>query len=219
VSLLAPGFGLLLGVAGVCIFLAAWRGWGFRGVLLCDDGFVAIRKGEATVWRWADVEQVRLQITEMSTHRAGAPGTGTTTYRCTVRKGAGAEFVFTNDFSRVDRAVQVVARKTYDRLLPEALRLYNAGRPLDVDALRVTQRALRAGGESLLWADLQRVTLRAGTVTVRAKPGDREWFHAAVEDLPNALVLLGLTDTIVGIEPSFEDYYEEVRSVGHQEAR
>jgi hypothetical protein len=218
-SLVVPGFGLLLCVAGAGIFLAAWRGWGFRGVLLCDDGFVLIRKGDATVWRWADVEEVWLQITEMNTELAGARVTRTTTYRCKLRKGGGAEFVFTNDFTHVDRAVKMVARETYTRLLPEALRLYNDGRPVDFDAIRVTRRALRAGGESLLWADLQRVTLRGGKVTVQAKTGRSEWFQADVEDLPNALVLLGLTDTILGTEPSFEDYFEEVRFVGHQEVR
>ena len=40
-----------------------------------------------------------------------------------------------------------------------------------------------------------------------------------VEDVPNALVLLALTDTILGTEPTFEDYYEGVRCVGRQVAR
>jgi hypothetical protein len=215
-GLLAPGFGLLFCVAGVSIFLAAWRGWGFRGVLLCEEGFVPVRKGEAAVWRWADVEEVWLRITEINSHLAGAPVSRTTTYRCTVRKGGGMEFVFTNDFTRVDRAVKMVARETYARLLADALRRYNAGQSVDFDVVRVTKRALRAGGKSLLWADVQRVTLRAGKITVEAKTGGRDWFQADVEELPNALVLLGLTDTILGNEPSFEDCYDEVRFVGHQ---
>jgi hypothetical protein len=215
-SLVLLGAAAFAFVAGGSIFSAAAKGWGNRGVLLFEKGLVSLRPGKPAVWPWDEVEAVWLDIAEIRNYLAGVRVTSPCTWHCTVQGGGHEDLVLTHDLRGVERLVRAVAQGAYEARLPGLVRAHRAGKAVNFQVLKVSRTGLSRGSKSLPWSDVGGVAIENGTFAVLTKDGRRAWYSQPVRDVPNALVLAALIDTILRRDPDFRRYYAGVRFVGQQ---
>jgi len=89
---------------------------------------------------------------------------------------------------------QVLERTIVRRKLPEALRAFRGGRPVDFGDLRLDARGLgtQQGRNTLAWGDVRSIAPEKNMIVVKRNGYHWAWHKFPITDMPNAAVLFAL---------------------------
>ena len=193
---------LLLGVfligSGVMLLVRAFRNRGLR-VLVFPEGLVRLHRGRALAFWWEEIGQV-WQKTNAGYHGIGRAWRGALSLA--LQAADGRQMSFDDSLPRLAQLIRIVCRETLPFLWPQVQADYEAGKTLAYGKLRVSQRGLSHGKESLPWSEVQSAKLDGSHLFVYRKG---KWVHSlsfTVSDIPNFHVLLALIEQRVPVEKS-----------------
>ncbi len=189
---LAAGLSLLA-LLGAWLVLAAWR----RAAVVYEGGFALRDLRGVRLWRWADVDELRLAVTR---HYAIGIYTGTT-HAYVILDHRHTRLAFTDAYARVEELGRAIEENTFPILYPRAAAAYNAGETLVFGPVSLTKTSLQVGRKEFPWSEIDQVSVRRGILAVSRKDGG--WFSGSstsVAAVPNLRVLLSVIDQIVGIK-------------------
>ncbi|HEV8190833.1 MAG TPA: DUF6585 family protein [Ktedonobacterales bacterium] len=89
---------------------------------------------------------------------------------------------------------EVLERSVVQRKLPEMLRTFRGGHPVDFGELRLDALGLVTdqGRKTLLWSDVQSITPEQGTIVIKQNDHRSAWAEFPVTEMPNAVVFFAL---------------------------
>jgi hypothetical protein len=178
---------LFVGI-GLHLLIKLFRNRGLR-VLVFPHGLVCLRRGQAVVCRWDDVEEVWQDLTDQYTlfglvHRPY--------YYYTLRLRDGSRVRFDHHLQDVRRLGDTVLRQTFPQLLRRALGALQAGEVLSYGGLTVSRHGLGNGKHVVPWGEVQQVGIYNGRVLVARGGKWLKWGDYPVKKVPNVHVLLEL---------------------------
>jgi hypothetical protein len=191
-ELLLLGLALLL--SGVMLLVRALRNRGLR-VLVFPEGLVRVHRGEAQALCWEEIDQVLWQKSEGGHWRAWIGGV-----TLSLQAADGRRMKFDDSLPRLAQLAQIVRQRTLSFLWPKALMVYEAGHTLDFGKLRISQRGLSNGKETLPWSLVQKVKSNATELSIYKKGKRGHYFDFTLSDIPNFHVLQALLAQQVPVE-------------------
>jgi len=185
---------LFVGI-GVSLFIKLLRNRGLR-VLVFPHGLVCLRRGQAVVCRWDDVEEVWQDLTDQYTlfglvHRPS--------YFYTLRLADGSRVRFDHHLQDVRRLGDTVLRQTFPQLLHRALGTLQAGEVLSYGGLTVSRHGLGNGKHVVPWDEVQQVGVYNGRALVARGGKWLKWGDYPVKKVPNVPVFLELVRRLRGL--------------------
>jgi hypothetical protein len=89
---------------------------------------------------------------------------------------------------------QLLERTIVERKLPDVLRAFRGGRPVDFGDLRLDSRGLvmEQGRNTLAWGDVRSIAPEKDMIVVKQNGRRRPWHKFPITDMPNAAVLFAL---------------------------
>lgn len=194
-EILLPGI-FLIGT-GVMLLVRAFRNRGLR-VLLFPEGLVRVQRGNALAFWWEEIEQV------WQKKSGGSHWIGHSWWNLMVQAADGRRMTFDDSLPRLPQLVQIVRRESLVFLWPRYLADFETGKILDFGKLRISQRGLSYGKETLPWANLQKAKVQGAQLLIYKKG---KWTHSlsfTVSDIPNFHVLLALMAQRAPVERSLK---------------
>jgi hypothetical protein len=189
-----------LAVLSALVAVASFRratGNRARQVCVYEGGFVVVDGARADAWSWPEVESVWQRIVDRR-HQSGLRLS--TDARWTVLRRDGVRIVLSNDdidgIDGIDRLGGPIIRRTTEALLPQALADLQAGRTLPFGPLRLGLQGIGRERKLVPWPNVTRVLVANGQVQVLAAGRLRSAATAAVEHIPNYLLLLALAERL-----------------------
>jgi hypothetical protein len=195
-SLYIGGVGLFISVYGAFMFSRIFRERDWR-VLTFSDGLMQIKSGAQMIIRWDDITSVWQSITVVK--RYGVI-TVSTTHLYTVQRANGEVLYLNDQLKNVEALGTTIQNEVTRRLLPRAVDTYNSGGVVTFGKLTVSKEGLSNGKETIPWSQVQKVSIKSGTITVRKEGKLFNWSNVTVAETPNVFVFLSLVDQIVGIK-------------------
>ncbi len=160
-------------------------------VVICPKGLIYItRRAEAIPWNkieelWKDVRtDSKLGIIR--------------SYR--VLRADGTTFALKNDLPSVEKLGRLLEREVTRHLLPGTITAYNNGTRIVFDEIAVSTQgiAVKQKRASLLWSDVEYITIDETSVSIYKKGEYWDWSTVPVARIPNVAVLKGLVDFVMG---------------------
>lgn len=180
-----------LGLLGGFLLFHAWRSWPLAAALFEKGVGYRDRKG-ARALAWGDFDAVWQSITRRYVNGVYA---GTThIYRARVR--GGDTIVLDDRLRDVSTLGEALVKATASALLPAALRAYEGGERVDFGPISLDRGGLHSGGKSLPWAEVKKVKIERGQISVDRDGKWFAWTRATVPQIPNFYVLVTLLDRI-----------------------
>jgi hypothetical protein len=197
-AFIAGPLAVLSALAAVASFRRA-TGNRARQVCLYEGGFVVVDGARADAWSWPEVESVWQRIVD----RRDQSGIRLSTdARWTVLRRDGARIVLSNDdIDGIDRLGDPIIRRTTEALLPQALADLQAGKTLPFGPWRLGLQGIGRERKLVPWPDVTRVLVANGQIQVLAAGRLRSAATAAVEHIPNHLLLLALAERLQPRQP------------------
>ena len=192
-EILLPGI-VLIG-SGVMLVVQAFRNRGLR-VLVFPEGILRLQRGRAAAFWWEEIEQV------WQKKSGGSHWFGRSSWSLIVQTADGRRMSFDDSLPRLQQLVQLVHRQSLALLWPRFLADYEAGKTLDFGKLRVSQRGLSHGKETLTWLDMQKAKVQGSQLLIYRKGKWTRFLTFTVSDIPNFHVLLALLEQRVPVERS-----------------
>jgi hypothetical protein len=190
-EILLPGI-FLIG-SGVMLLVRAVRSRGLR-VMVFPEGLVRLQRGRAVAFWWEEISQI------WQKKGGGSHWMGRAWWSLTVQTVDGRRMIFDDSLPRLEQLTQIVRRESMTFLWPRYLADYEMGKELSFGKLRISQRGLSHGKETLPWSDLQKARFDGAQLLIYRKG---KWTHSvacSVSDIPNFHVLLALLEQRVRVE-------------------
>jgi hypothetical protein len=188
--------GLALVLSGVMLVVRALRNRGLR-VLVFPEGLVRVHRGEAQALCWEEIDQVLWQKSE-GVHWAARAWRGGVTL--SLQAADGRRMKFDDSLPRLAQLAQIVRQQTLPFLWTKARTVYEAGHALDFGKLRISQRGLSNGKETLPWSLVQKVKSNGAELSIYKKGKRAHYFDFTLSDIPNFHVLQALLAQQVPVE-------------------
>jgi hypothetical protein len=123
-----------------------------------------------------------------------------TTYHYKLRKRDGTQFTFNSNWERLANFEQFgneMQNETAKRLLPRAIRDYNAGQAVDFGKFTVSREGLTYRGKVLPWSAFGGLQFGAGLMTVTKQGQWLTWAGVTTAKVPNLMVFQNLVNHAV----------------------
>jgi hypothetical protein len=194
-EILLPGI-VLIG-SGVMLLVRAFRDRGLR-VVVFPEGLVRLHRGRALAFWWEEIDRV------WQKEGGGSHGIGRVwrTHSLTLQAADGRRMTFDDSLPRLGQLSQIVRRETLPRLLHRVEADYEAGKTLDFGKLRISQRGLSQGKETLPWSELRQAKGDEDHLFIYKKGKWRFSLAFTGSEIPNFHVLLALIEQRIPVERS-----------------
>lgn len=193
---------------GLLVFM--YRNRGLR-VLVYPTGVLRLRPGGVESFPWDEVTEVRLKLDPAGEPRFARDDAGRPT-ACwlpakvptfqvwnawvEVERADGTEARFSPALADYPALAEHIQRGTFVVLWPKVLAKLARGGEVEFGDLSVGPAGLRAGKQTLRWADVADVTVSQKTLSVKRSGGWLPWFAKEVTAVPNPHLLLALADVL-----------------------
>jgi hypothetical protein len=188
--------GVLMMVGGTTLLVRAYRNWGLR-VLVFPEGVVCLHPRWSQTFFWDEVTALWEKKTAGHWARVWK---GSLIF--TVQRANGPEIHFDDSLPRLKELGEILHKETLPHLLPRTLAVYEAGDILPFGKLRLNLQGLSHDNETLLWRDVQGVTLTGHLLTVNKTGKWLTWYSVPVAEIPNVRVLQALVEHILKVRKS-----------------
>jgi hypothetical protein len=190
-------------IGGVCVGLLGLLGlfswWRYRQtrVLLFDQGFTQIIKGEMNDVRWNEINAVWQNVTKHYTNGVYTR----TTHVYTLQTTTGKRFVWNDAIKNVEQLGIAMQNAVTKIRLPEVQSAYQAGQTITFGPLSVSLAGLSKGNQTVSWTEIKGVQVEKGYIRVKKQDAWFNFAKVATSSIPNLFIFLTLVDQIIGINP------------------
>jgi hypothetical protein len=167
-----------------------------RVVVTYASGFAGVVGSKRRVWRWEDVSAIVTDVRYVRTKRSSYHA-----HRYVVFNRAGESMQLLSErLEELTALVRILKDKTFERLLPDAQKEWDAGTTMKFGDVSASREAIEAGGERLAWSAVGNVMVKNGRLIITPKHGKP--IRVRVSNIPNVEML----GTLIGVSPVAMDF-------------
>lgn len=195
-----------IAMGGLLFFLALYYfWWGIklknRRVAIYSKGLILRRGKKASAVPWDDIKNVYQQRTSMRFY-----GITLRTVRVFTMQLVDDTKISVNDiFVGIDQLGATIQGEVTKRLLPMAIRRYEAGEDVQFDVqfhdlLVINKQGIKCGKKQLPWAEMGLFEVSRGYFNIQKKDKWLDWQAYQVSSVANLMVVLGVLSYATGLK-------------------
>jgi hypothetical protein len=184
-------FGIFLAVGGVMIALRVFRSRGMR-VVAFPEGLIRLHGRKVEAFFWDEIEEVCWNRIESHWARIWEGSK-----KLIVQRTTGRKVIFDDSLPKLETLGEIVQKQTLNHLLPQALKMFEAGDTLRYGKLGVDRHGLIHEKELLPWKELQEFQVGEDAIRIIKKGKWRAWQSLTKDRIPNCHVLQALVEHAV----------------------
>ncbi|MBA2678992.1 MAG: hypothetical protein H0U76_11435 [Ktedonobacteraceae bacterium] len=159
-------------------------------VLLCSEGVVTLKKGQAEAIRWDQVEALWKDVS--LSHGSDSSDT----YQYTLVRNDGVKLEYSNKITDIELLGRKIEQEVTRHLLPAALAAATAGHNVVFGDITVSTHTIsaEAGRKTLPFSELEHIAMDEEVLDIYRKGEKRAWHHQQVSQIPNPAILQEIVD-------------------------
>ncbi|MFZ6027235.1 MAG: DUF6585 family protein [Chloroflexota bacterium] len=180
--------GIIFLIMGILRLFQAWRNWPLAANLYEGGIEYTDRKGTRQI-SLDQVEGFYLHVVRYTYYYIIPAGT---TYLATVTQKGGEVIVLDNRLSKIKQLCEGFQERLASVQMPAYLAKIQAGQRIEFGVLSLDQSGIYQGNKSLPWAEVGKVTLEDGTLSISRQGKWGNWAKYPFSQIPNAALFYTL---------------------------